>query len=283
MSDNLGTIGLDIVAALAEKNCPRDNEYLDEETGLLRCQICGGPRQTTVQPFPDRPPRVVRCMCKCPTEEDRRLEQERLDMIERRRRACFKGTDMQDWCFANDDRKRPELSDAAARYAEQFDTHLRNNQGLLYYGPVGTGKTYLAACIANAVVDRGYSARMANFTTIANTLWDAEYKDVFMAELRGYDLLILDDLGAERKSEYMQEIVYNVIEDRNRAGKPVIITTNLTADELAKTEEMGYSRIYDRLLQRCLPIKVEGQSRRRQAAGQAWGNMRKQLGLEGAT
>lgn len=280
MSDNLGTAGLNLVADLAEKNCPRENEYLDEETGLLRCQICGGPRQVTVQPWPDQPPRVVRCMCKCPTEEDLRKERERKDQIERRRRACFKDTDMADWSFANDDRKRPELSDAAARYAEQFDTHLRNGQGLLYYGPVGTGKTYLAACIANAVIDRGYSARMTNFTDIANALWDAEYKDVYMAELRGYDLLILDDLGAERKNEYMQEIVYNVIDARNRAGRPVIITTNLTTDELSKTDEMGYSRIYDRLLQRCLPIGVAGHSRRREAAGQSWGAMRKQLGME---
>lgn len=281
MSDNLGAAGLEMVAALAEKNCPRENEYLDETTGLLRCRICGGPRQVIIQPpFEGAQPRTVRCMCKCPTEEDRRKEQERLDQIERRRRACFKGTDMAGWSFANDDRKRPDLSDAALRYAEQFATHLRNGQGLLYYGPVGTGKTYLAACIANAVVDREYSARMTNFNDISNALWDAEYKDEYMTELRGYDLLILDDLGAERKNAYMQEIVYNVIDARNRAGRPVIITTNLTRDELAKTEEMGYSRIYDRLLQRCLPIEVAGQSRRRQAAGQNWGAMRKQLGLE---
>ena len=152
--------------------------------------------------------------------------------------------------------------------------------GLLLHGPVGTGKTFFAACVANAVVSLGYKARMTNFEQIEKTLWDSEQKAQYMQELMRYDLLVLDDLGTERKSEYMQEIVYNVIDGRYRAGLPVIITTNLTADELTKTDEIGYSRIYDRILERCLPVKVEGKSRRRMGAGQSWQAMRKQLGME---
>lgn len=273
-----GIIGF--MAAKADAGAERGTEYMGDD-GLLHCRICGGPRQTIITlPFEGAQPRTVRCWCGCPTEEDRRKENERQERIERRRRACFRGTDMKSWNFDNDDQRRPELSAAMAKYAADFRQHLSDGNGLLLYGSVGTGKTYLAACVANAVITQGYSARMTNFTDISNDLWGAEDKAVYMEELRRFDLLILDDLGAERKNEYMQEIVYNVIDARYRAGKPVIVTTNLSQDELAKPAEIGYGRIYDRILERCLPVKVDGHSRRRQDAGKNWGEMRRRLGME---
>jgi DNA replication protein DnaC len=78
----------------------------------------------------------------------------------------------------------------------------------------------------------------------------------------------------------MQEMVYKIVNARYVAGAPVIVTTNLTTDELTKTAEIGYARTYDRLLEKCLPIKVDGRSRRRAGAAAAWGNMRRQLGME---
>ena len=57
-------------------------------------------------------------------------------------------------------------------------------------------------------------------------------------------------------------------------------TAGAALDELAKPGEIGYSRIYDRILERCLPVRVDGHSRRRQAAGGNWTQMRKQLGME---
>lgn len=274
----------DQVAAAAEANASREDEYMGED-GLLRCRVCGGPRQTIVQlPFDGMPPRVVRCACACfERKEKQRRERERRDAADRHRRLCFRGTNMASWNFENDNRKQPELSDAARRYAEQFKEHRRDNKGLLYYGDVGTGKTYLAACIANYVIDQGYTARMTTFADVADELWDAEEKAAYIDELVNYDLLILDDLGAERKSEYMAELVFKVINARYRAGGPVIVTTNLTTDELSKTKDMEYKRIYDRLLERCLPIKVEGTSRRRQAAFKDWDDMRKKLGMEVTT
>ena len=74
----------------------------------------------------------------------------------------------------------------------------------------------------------------------------------------------IDDLGAERKSDFMQEQVFNIIDARYRSGLPMIITTNLTAEEMKKPTEIGQSRIYDRILERCHPVAVQGQSIRRQ-------------------
>lgn len=271
---------IDMVAAKSEAGAERETEYMGDD-GLLKCRICGGPRQTVITlPFDGAQPRTVRCWCHCPTGEDARKERERLDEIERKRRLCFNGTDMKSWSFTNDDGMRPELTTAMKRYAEQFKQYLADGMGLLLHGPVGTGKTFFAACVANAVIDQGYRVRMTKFEQIEKSLWDAEQKSQYLQDLLRYDLLVLDDLGTERKSEYMQEVVFNVIDGRYRAGLPVIVTTNLTQAELTQTDEIGYGRIYDRILERCLPVKVDGQSRRRMGAGQSWREMRQQLGLE---
>ena len=91
--------------------------------------------------------------------------------------------------------------------------------------------------------------------------------------------MIIDDLGAERKSEFMQEQVFNIIDSRYRSGLPFIITTNLTADEIKKPQDVGYSRIYDRILERCHPVEVTGASRRRQNVKDTYFDVKEKLGL----
>ena len=275
---------LNMVAAKAEAAAETETEYLDETTGLLRCRICGGKRQTILPAIPalNRPEKTVRCWCNCPTNQDRTKAMERQIKIEQRTSVCFRGTEeLKNSTFAADDGTgKPELIKAAQRYAELFPQHLKDGMGLLYYGNVGTGKTFLAACIANALLAQGYRVRLTNFATLADEMWAVPDKAAYIADLCKYDLLILDDLGVERKSEYMQEMVYKIVNARYVAGAPVIVTTNLTPDELTKAESLGYARTYDRLLEKCLPIEVAGRSRRRAAAAQTWNNMREQLGME---
>ena len=280
--DNMGMASaLRSVIAAAETHGDRENEYLGDD-GLLHCKTCGDAVQTWVQlPFADEP-RKVRCVCRCvKAAEDRQRERDRRDMIERRRRLCFEGNEaMTDWNFNNDDQNRPELTAAAMKYAENFREYRRDGRGLLFWGPVGTGKTYLAASIANKVIEMGYTARLTNFAKVSDALQSTWEKDEYIKDLLDHDLLIFDDLGAERKSEYMQEMVFKIIDARYCDGRPMIITTNLTSDELAKPGEIGYSRIYDRVLERCLPVKVDGHSRRRQYAKRDWNEMRRALGME---
>lgn len=274
---------VDMVAAKAEAGAETETEYLDEETGLLRCRVCGGKRQTIITPpFEGAKPRTVRCWCSCPTAQDVAKEKEKQIRMEQRRLVCFQGVEKLRGCtFDKDDGKdAPQLVAASRKYAADFPQHMRAGMGLLYYGPVGTGKTFLAACIANELLAQGYRVKMARFSTMADEIWNADDKAGYIADLCKYDLLILDDLGAERKSEYMQEMVYKIVNARYVAGTPVVVTTNLTPDELTKTADLGYARTYDRLLEKCLPIKVDGRSRRRAAAADTWGEMRRQLGME---
>lgn len=271
---------LAVVAHQAEKGADRETEYMGED-GLLRCRVCGGPRQTVVTlPFEGAKPRTVRCWCKCPTEQDKAKAREEQIKLEQRRSVCFRGTEeLARATFDTDDGTHPDLTHAARTYAAEFRQHMADGLGLLYHGPVGTGKTFLAACIANEVLRQGYRVRMASFSTLADEMFSAPNKAEYIADLGRYPLLILDDLGVERKSEYMQETVYKIINARYVAGLPVIVTTNLTPDELTKPADVNYARTYDRLLERCLPIKVDGPSRRRLGAGKTWTNMRQKLGL----
>lgn len=89
------------------------------------------------------------------------------------------------------------------------------------------------------------------------------YKFALLAK---YSLLIIDDLGAERSTEYATENVFNVIDRRYRSGKPLIVTTNLQLAELLEEESVARKRIYDRILEMCVPIRVSGASKRTETA-----------------
>jgi len=121
---------------------------------------------------------------------------------------------------------------------------------------------------------------MTNFARLTNTIQGMyEGKQEYIDSLNDFDLLIIDDLGAERKSEFMQEMVFNIIDSRYRSGLPMIITTNLTADEIKKPQEVSFKRIYDRILERCIPVEVSGVSRRRTALKETHADMKAMLGL----
>lgn len=280
---NLADSMINLVAGIAERNAATDSEYLAAD-GLLRCKVCGGPRQTIITPpFEGAKPRTVRCWCQCPTEYDKLRAQERVDEIARSRSMCFRGMPkFQTWTFDRADDKQRELMQAAREYADQFRDHLRDGRGLLFYGTVGTGKSVAAACVANALIDQGYRPKMTSISDVADEMWNAENKAAYMEHLCKYDLLILDDLGAERQTPYMQEMVYKIINARYAQGGPMIITTNLTKEELGNPADIGYKRVYSRILEWSLAVSVDGKDRRMQAAAENKNLMRKQLGIGGA-
>ena len=255
-----------------------DKEYIGED-GLTHCSVCHCNTQTVVEFLGIT--KTVRCICDCKAKE-LEAEKELMRQVEnnRKRKKCFAETNMADWTFQNDDRKNEKLSDAMLNYSNKFPEFMQMGKGLLLFGTVGTGKTYYAACIANSLIDKGYTVLMTNFARLTNTIQGMyEGKQEYIDSLNDFDLLIIDDLGAERKSEFMQEMVFNIIDSRYRSGLPFIITTNLTADEIKKPQEVAFKRIYDRILERCIPIEVSGASRRRTTLKETHADMIDMLGL----
>lgn len=242
-----------------------DNDYIGAD-GLLYCGKCNTRKQTRVNILGIE--KTPYCLCQCEVEKREREEAE----IKRRelarkvseyRRMGFPESMMQEWTFDNSDGTNDKIMEAARKYALKFDEFRKQGKGLLLFGTVGTGKTYAAACIANALIDRGIPVLMTNFARIANTvggMWEG--KQEYYDSLNKFPLLILDDLAAERKTEYMSEIVFNVIDARYRAGLPLIITTNLTAEELKHPSDISYQRTFSRLLEMCLPVEVKGKDKR---------------------
>ncbi len=112
---------------------------------------------------------------------------------------------------------------------------------------------------------------MKDFTEISNiSAFDA---DEYVRSMSSYDLLILDDLGAERTSEFAMQNVFNVVNRRWESGKPLIVTTNKTVDELKGVEDLTLKRINDRILAMCTPIYVGGSSKRRVKADENFKNL----------
>jgi len=169
---------------------------------------------------------------------------------------------MFEWTFYNSNGSNPAVMSKAQRYAEDYQQMKERNIGLLFWGNTGTGKSYTAACIANYLIDMGNPVFMISFGRILREQFAAEDKSEYLEHIIHYPMLILDDLGAERDSAYAQEVVYSVIDGRYLTGKPLIITSNLTLDELKAPSDMRYSRIYDRILEMCVPIHFEGTSQR---------------------
>ena len=83
-----------------------------------------------------------------------------------------------------------------------------------------------------------------------------EDRKQFIHNLNLYSLLIIYDLGIERNSDFALEQVFHVIDSRYRSKKPLIITTNLTLSELNNAADIAHKRIYGRILERCVPIRI---------------------------
>ena len=260
---------------------PQAKETYRGANGLQYCASCHTPVETIIiHPFTKKEHKV-RCVCDCRKKElEAHKEVEAFQDRERKRMICFSETKMKSSTFANDDRKNEKISNAMQKYADNFEGYRKEGKGLLLYGSCGTGKSYLAACIANALIDKGYSAKMSNFSRMSNEIFDTkEGKQAFIDSFNSYSLLILDDLGAERTTEWMKEMVYTIIDNRYRAGLPFIITTNLTMQQITSPQEVAYARIYDRILERCIPVEVDGVSRRRQGLADTLASDRAKLGL----
>lgn len=255
------------VITRAGQAVPSGGTYLQD--GLLYCGNCHTPRQLTATLLGEQ--YIVPVLCRCQEEQEalqkREAEQRaRNDERSRLRRLCFSEPAL---CACRFEKAQPSaLIDRARRYAERFDRLYSENIGAMFTGEVGSGKTFAAACVANALIDRCVPVRMLSLPRLLAELQGRWEKSELLGELAACSLLILDDLGSERATDYALEQLFLVIDTRYRAGKPLILTTNLTAGELKSPADLRYERIYDRITELCVTVVAPGHSRREEVRQQ---------------
>lgn len=260
-----------LVGCEAPKEAPGD--YMGED-GLLYCGKCKTRKQSRIDmPKELGGTRNVPAMCSCAravyeAEEAERKHRENMMVLERLRTSSLMDDLYQnctfDTCRITSDNKRP-LS-IVKQYGERFSEMLEKNRGLLLYGRPGTGKTYAAACVANELLNKGISVLMTSFVKLNATAFSDDDDESVIHRMRRAKLLIIDDLGAERGSDFSLERVYNVIDSRIRSKLPMILTTNLSLKQMRESSDTRYWRIYDRVFQVCFPVEFKGPSFRQREA-----------------
>lgn len=239
-------------------------------TGSDFCEVCGMPRIRSMEVLGTIQTFRVRCNCES-AERDayvaKMKAEERRQEIERNRSTGFSERRLREYTFKADDGGNPKLMTMCRNYAENFADFRRDGKGLLIYGTVGNGKTFMAAAIANKLIDDGYRVLMTSMTRIVNQIWSDQNKNEYLDSLKNYDLLIIDDFGVERETDFMSEKVFEIIDARYRQELPLIVTSNLTDEELRTPGDLKKQRVYSRIFEMCLPFKVSGADRRKAAIG----------------
>lgn len=289
---NIGDFGLGAIAATAQKNIGKEEEmYLNEEDGLLYCKNCKTPRQHRIN-FQELGldfmggEKVVHCRCKCQAEADRREKEEEEKRAKAEKAAIQNRITLRDeatrellerskFAYADID---TEHMDKAMQYVEQFDRFKAQNIGLMLYSPnTGNGKTFIASCIANGLMEKNRTVAMITPARLLGM--EFAERSEYISRLPLYELFILDDFGVQRENSFANEQLYNLINERVKSNLPMIITTNLVPSQLReKDADITVRRIYDRINELCMPVQFTRESRRSQIRKEKWAEAAKIFG-----
>lgn len=277
----------EIAARYLKEQKVNPGDTYDSE-GLLVCGKCKKRRQTFVMasdPTPDEPDRKrpVKVTTQCDCDKRREMEEKKaaenkaaMERVNRLKDASLMGERFQRAKFENFQitQYNERNLKLCRRYAERFDEMVAKKQSLLFWGNVGTGKSFAAACIANYLLDRGVPVMMTSFVKLLSLIQNGDEKEAdIISRLNSAKLVIFDDLGAERNTDYALEKIYNIIDSRYQRELPIIFTTNLTITEMKNETDNRYKRIYDRVFENIYPMQFTGPSWRRKEASRRFEEM----------
>jgi DNA replication protein DnaC len=155
---------------------------------------------------------------------------------------------------------------AARDFAESIDQQLDAGRGLWFMGPVGTGKTTLAMLISKAALEAGRSVAIYSLPRLLNEIRDthrAERSHIELLDrLTAVDLLHIDDVGAERKNEWVLEELYSIVNARYEEERSMLITTNIR-DDRELCEQIS-ERTVSRLMEMCDQVPLSGADQRQE-------------------
>lgn len=274
----------ELIQALSRRaeraNGPKPGDYIGKD-GRLYCGKCHTPKETATLICGKRRP----CSCQCHAAEQEAAYQ-----------AAHAGERAKRLIETSGVPSGPRFQNAVMtpalrvcrEWVENWEEMRKKNSGLLLWGDVGTWKTYAAHCVCNALL-RGENPYSVYATSISRVLSGGFDKTEIIDKVRSRALVVFDDLGAERGNDYALETIFTLVDERYRAKKPLIVTSNVTMDDMKDpviTQRDGQvisdirrKRIYDRILEMCVPVLFEGESKR---PGIAAGKKREMRRMTGA-
>lgn len=249
-----------------------EGDYFTQE-GVLMCGKCNTPKMAfvTVPGLFENRPSPRNCRCEQARAEQKEAEYKRriaLENIERLRKQGLTSAQYMESKFSMDDHADEKASKICTKYVDKWEEIRSKNIGLMLYGDVGGGKTFYASCIANALIYKGEPVIMTtipDLTTAMKANFGQERASI-LNHIRTVPLLILDDVGIAQNTATSLDYMYEIINTRYKAKRPLVITTNLTMRAIKDEKDTKVRRIYDRLIEMCTPVNVAGTERRKQIA-----------------
>jgi DNA replication protein DnaC len=262
-------------------NTPYDDEYYDDD-GYIRCSTCHARRRTDEH-------LVIRCLCQRDEYEKQQLEvfrkkQEhirRVNMISELREKSLLGQRYSNSTFENTEIVSEQFKNVFTRcrnYCNIADEVLRNGYGIYIFGNCGTGKTHLAACMCNELINQYQKCMFTDISNITRSImatfnnFSNQDAATVIRQFIDVDFLVIDDIGVnnfkkDNGDNFTQDKLGEIINERYSLRKPTIFTSNYSPKQLI--EERGVKeKTVDRIVEMSSVIlQLEGSSYRHKGRG----------------
>ena len=261
---------------------PHPGDYVKD--GVLHCGYCHKPKYVLHELFGEMKAFPIDCDCMKECQQriaELRQRREQLIRAENCRRHALAYPHMHKWTFANDDGGSPAITGHAKEYVRNFPEMKEKGAGLFLMGVTGTGKSFTAAQIINALCDQGYYCLMVSFTDIVLQLlsMNREKRLLYIDEICNHDLVVFDGYGAEPSTYFSDLNILEIVEICYNRQVPMIVTTNLS-QELLKEGNITRQIILSRMQERCYCLTLGNTKRRNRLATERWGRFRQLLGIK---
>lgn len=233
------------------------------------CSNCGGLQEYRTIQIGLKTIEIIKKRCTClekkeneleekrKIEEDKRMQRENLEYVQLLKRKCMMDIKFQNSTFSNWNKSESsrKVIEVCKNYFRNFNENYKENIGMFLNGGVGIGKTYAVSSLANELMDNGTGVICTSINSLLRRFKDnysnGVSENTILKDISNAKLLILDDLGTEQNTEWFSSIFYEIIDTRYRSNKPLIVTSNLSIEQI---ENRYHKRVNSRIFEMCVPV-----------------------------